>query len=214
MTPKASLNIRGFQVYKGFLDRAAQESLVADIRGIAEAAPFFAPVTPSGKQMSVRMTSAGPLGWVTDRGGYRYQAGHPSGQNWPDIPASVLDIWRAVGSSERDPESCLVNYYGEDARMGMHQDKDEGDFRWPVVSVSLGDDALFRMGNLTKGGKTVSIWLASGDVVVMGGDARLSYHGVDRIRFGSSSLLSKSGRINLTLRVVDQGDNPQQPSSP
>ena len=87
--------------------------------------------------------------------------------------------------------------------MGLHQDKDEGDFSWPVVSVSLGDDALFRIGNVTRGGSTESVWLTSGDVVVMGGDARLAYHGVDRIRFQSSTLLPKGGRINLTLRAVD-----------
>ena len=86
--------------------------------------------------------------------------------------------------------------------MGMHQDRDEADFRWPVVSVSLGDEGLFRIGNDTRGGKTESLWLQSGDVVVMGGAARLTYHGVDRIRFGSSRLLPKGGRINLTLRVA------------
>ena len=87
--------------------------------------------------------------------------------------------------------------------MGMHQDRDEADFSWPVVSVSLGDSGLFRIGNDTRGGKTESIWLESGDVVVMGGAARLHYHGVDRIKFGSSALLPKGGRINLTFRVVD-----------
>ena len=86
--------------------------------------------------------------------------------------------------------------------MGMHQDKDEGDFGWPVVSLSLGDSALFRVGNVVRGGKTESFWLETGDVVVMGGEARLAHHGVDRIRFGSSSLLPKGGRINVTLRVV------------
>lgn len=214
MTRERPLNIRGFKVYKGFLDRAEQESLVEDTRALAQVAPFFAPTTPRGKPMSVRMTSAGRLGWVTDRGGYRYQDHHPAGGDWPDIPESILSIWRSVASPERRPDSCLMNYYGEGARMGMHQDKDEGDFGWPVVSISLGDDALLRLGNTTRGGKTESLWLTSGDVVVMGGAARLSYHGIDRIRFGSSSLLPKGGRINLTLRVVDQGDRPQQPSNP
>lgn len=214
MTRNAPLLIRGFKVFKGFLDRTQQQALVGESRVLAQGAPFFAPMTPSGKQMSVRMTSAGKLGWVTDHSGYRYQDHHPKGSVWPAIPQSILDIWREVGSFERDPDSCLVNFYGEGARMGMHQDKDEGDFSWPVVSVSLGDDALFRMGNPTRGGKTESLWLTSGDVVVMGGDARLSYHGIDRIRFQSSSLLPKGGRINLTLRVVDQGAKPQQPSNP
>jgi alkylated DNA repair protein (DNA oxidative demethylase) len=122
---------------------------------------------------------------------------------WPEIPAPVLDIWRMVVAGDaRLPESCLINFYGEGARMGMHQDRDEADFSWPVVSVSLGDDALFRIGNPTKGGRTESLWLNSGDVAVMGGPARLIHHGIDRIRFGSSALLPDGGRINLTLRVV------------
>jgi alkylated DNA repair protein (DNA oxidative demethylase) len=121
---------------------------------------------------------------------------------WPAIPEGILDIWRALVGEARLPDSCLVNFYGEGARMGMHQDKDERDFSWPVVSLSLGDSGLFRMGNVEKGGKTESVWLESGDVVVMGGAARLAYHGVDRIRFGSSSLLPRGGRINVTLRAV------------
>ncbi len=197
------LEIRGFQVFKGFLSPEEQSALVEDLRNVAESAPFFAPMTPSGKKMSVKMTSAGELGWVTDRSGYRYQANHPNGQSWPDIPKTVLSIWQAVSGCARLPDSCLVNFYGEGARMGLHQDKDEGCFDVPVVSISLGDDALFRMGGAEKGGKTDSIWLNSGDVVVMGGAARLAYHGVDRIRFGSSSLLPKGGRINITLRGVD-----------
>jgi len=152
--------------------------------------------------MSVRMSSAGQFGWFSDRIGYRYVGCHPNGTEWPDIPGEVLDVWDRVTGLARRPESCLINYYGADARLALHQDKDEADFSWPVVSISLGDDGLFRIGNTSRGGKTESIWLSSGDVVVMGGDARLTYHGVDRIRFGSSKLLSKGGRINLTLRVV------------
>ena len=196
------VTVRGFEIYKGHLDAAAQEALVADVRAVAAAAPMFSPDTPYGKPMSVRMTSAGSVGWYSDKTGYRYAPQHPSGVNWPDIPQSVLSLWHALTGLDRDPDCCLINYYGEGARMGMHQDKDEANFKWPVLSVSLGDAGLFRIGNTTRGGNTESLWLESGDVVVMGGEARLTYHGVDRIRFGSSSLLPKGGRINLTCRVV------------
>ncbi len=198
----ARLILRDFDIRKAYLDSTAQTRLIEVLRPILKSAPLFRPVTPSGKEMSVRMTSAGALGWVTDRAGYRYQAQHPKGVGWPSIPDPILEIWRDLASAERDPDCCLINYYGEGARMGLHQDKDEADFSWPVLSISLGDDALFRIGNSTRGGKTESIWLNSGDVVIMGGPARLTYHGVDRIRFGSSKLLPKGGRINLTLRIA------------
>lgn len=96
-----------------------------------------------------------------------------------------------------------MNFYGETAKMGLHQDKDEKEFSWPVLSISLGDPGRFRMGGQERGGKTHAVVLESGDVVVMGGEARLAYHGIDRIYFGRSTLLPKGGRINLTLRVVD-----------
>ena len=196
------LTIRGVQVFKEYLGPEQQLELLEAIRSVAKAAPFYRPVTPGGRQMTVRMTAAGQFGWVTDRKGYRYEPRHPEGMDWPPIPEPVLRIWRDVAPGARAPECCLVNYYGEGARMGLHQDRDEADFAQPVVSVSLGDDGLFRIGNVEKGGKTESVWLTSGDVVVLGGEARLVHHGVDRIRFGSSSLLPDGGRINLTLRVV------------
>jgi alkylated DNA repair protein (DNA oxidative demethylase) len=197
------IKIRDFLVFQELLTRAEQAALVEDVRAIARAAPMVTPVTPGGRKMSVKMTSGGALGWVTDRSGYRYQTQHPDGTAWPPIPETVLAIWNAVSGTDRAPDCCLVNFYGEGAKMGMHQDKDEGNFDWPVVSVSLGDDALFRMGATERGGSTESIWLRSGDVVVMGGPARLAYHGVDKIRFGSSTLLPKGGRINLTLRAIE-----------
>lgn len=194
--------VRGVALWRGFLSRAAQEAMVADLRGVVAAAPLVQPVTPWGKPMSVRMTAAGRVGWVTDRKGYRYAARHPDGGAWPPIPESVLAVWREVTGLARVPDCCLVNLYREGARMGMHQDRDEGDFDWPVVSVSLGDEALFRIGNVERGGTTESVWLRSGDVLVMGGAARLVHHGIDRVRGGSSTLLEGGGRINLTLRVV------------
>lgn len=198
-----TLTIRGVRIYQGLLDGTAQAAMVRDIRAIAARAPVFSPMTPYGKPMRVKMTSAGRYGWYSDRSGYRYVPQHPGGQPWPDIPRSVLDLWTRLVSASRAPDCCLINYYGEGAGMGMHQDRDEADFGWPVVSVSLGDDALFRIGNATRKGSTESVWLHSGDVVLIGGEARLCYHGVDRIRFGSSRLLAQGGRINLTLRVVE-----------
>jgi len=201
--PARPVDLNGVAVWQGWLDPAGQAALLADLRAVARAAPFFRPVTPRGQQMSVRMTAAGRFGWVSDRRGYRYEPRHPSGVEWPPIPPAVLAIWHQVTGLDRTPDCCLVNFYGEGARMGLHQDRDEADFSWPVVSVSLGDDGLFRVGGTARGGPTRSLWLRSGDVAVLGGPARLAFHGVDRIRFRSCPLLPEGGRINLTLRVVD-----------
>ncbi|MCX7646358.1 MAG: alpha-ketoglutarate-dependent dioxygenase AlkB [Rhodobacteraceae bacterium] len=197
------LDLGGVTVWQGWLDTPAQAALVAELRALARAAPFFRPVTPRGQPMSVRMTAAGRYGWVSDRRGYRYERRHPSGAEWPPIPSAVLAIWHEVTGLSRTPDCCLVNFYGEGARMGLHQDRDEADFSWPVVSVSLGDDGLFRVGGTVRGGPTRSLWLRSGDVAVLGGPARLAFHGVDRSRFRSGPRLPEGGRINLTLRVVD-----------
>ncbi|QPZ89516.1 alpha-ketoglutarate-dependent dioxygenase AlkB family protein [Thioclava electrotropha] len=194
--------IRGFRHYPGWLDLDEQKALIETLRGVVAQAPLFSPMTPYGKPMSVRMTSAGRFGWISDRRGYRYSEAHPDGLPWPAIPQPILDIWEAVSGTPRAPECCLINFYGEGAKMGMHQDRDEQDFDQPVVSVSLGDDGLFRIGNKTRGGKTESLWLRSGDVMVMGGEARLLYHGIDRVKPGTSPLMPKGGRINLTMRVV------------
>lgn len=194
--------VRGFALYRGLIAPDQQAAILADLRPGLVQAPFVRPVTPGGRPMSVRMSSAGRLGWVTDRRGYRYDPRHPSGADWPPIPARVLTIWHQVTGLSVEPDCCLINHYAPDARMGLHQDRDEGDFSFPVVSISLGASALFRMGGTDRAEGTESRWLHSGDVVVMGGAARLAWHGVDRLRGGSSTLLSDGGRINLTLRVV------------
>jgi len=193
----------GFFLHKCWLDAAAQARLAAELSEVVRAAPFFAPLTPWGKPMSVRMTSAGRYGWFTDTKGYRYIDRHPSGTPWPPVPETALAVWRALVSEERLPDCCLVNHYSAKARMGLHRDADEADFSWPVLSISLGDPALFRVGGTARSDPTRSMLLESGDVVLLGGNARLAYHGVDRIRFGESGLLPEGGRINLTLRVVD-----------
>ncbi len=175
------------------------------VREVVGAAPLVRPVTRWGRPMSVRMTSAGRLGWVIERGNYRYVARHPeTGAPWPPIPPGVLAVWREVSGWPDDPDCCLVNWYGRGARMGLHRDADEGEagFAAPVVSISLGDPARFRMGGTSRTDPTRSVLLGSGDVVVMGGAARLAYHGIDRVLFGADGLLPGGGRINLTLRVV------------
>lgn len=203
MTQETSLSLRGARLWPGYVDSAAQAALLQDTRTVLQKAPLMRPVTPRGQQMSVRMSAAGRFGWVTDRQGYRYERTHPgTGLPWPDIPSSIRAIWDDLADCPRAPECCLINFYDADARMGMHQDRDEVDFDAPVLSISLGDDALFRIGNHTRGGKTDSVWLRSGDVLVMGGDARLRFHGVDRIKPGTCALMPKGGRVNLTLRVV------------
>jgi DNA oxidative demethylase len=194
----------GVKHFPGFLDREAQESLVLALREVVKAAPLFIPLMPrTGRPFSVRMTNMGQLGWVSDRNGYRYQATHPdTGAAWPVMPEQVLDIWRKVAGVPVLPEACLVNFYQGGAKMGLHQDKDEEDFSAPVVSISLGDTALFRFGGTERGGKTSTVKLASGDVLVMGGQSRLCFHGIDRVYSGTSMLLKEGGRINLTLRRV------------
>ncbi|QLL63661.1 alpha-ketoglutarate-dependent dioxygenase AlkB [Sinorhizobium mexicanum] len=197
---------KGIRHIPGFLDRSHQEELVEAIRLVVAEAPLFVPEMPkTGKPMSVRMTNCGPLGWVTDRErGYRYQAEHPlTGKPWPAMPAALTDIWHAVSASDKEPEACLVNFYSADARMGLHQDRDERDLETAVVSISLGDTCLFRVGGRERSGQTISFKLASGDVVVLGGEGRLAFHGVDRIYPNTSTLLKNGGRVNLTLRRVN-----------
>ena len=187
-----------------FLDRSAQEQILKDLHKAVALAPLFTPVMPrTAKPFSVQMTNMGPLGWVSDRTGYRYQATHPeTGTVWPAFPESILAVWNKVSDYPLPPEACLVNFYGEDAKMGLHQDRDEEDFGAPVVSISLGDTALFRIGSTTRGGKTQSLKLASGDVLILEGPSRLAFHGIDRVLSGTSTLLKDGGRINLTLRRV------------
>lgn len=183
---------------------AEQAALVAAIRDVVAAAPLFRPEMPrTGRPFSVRMTNCGPLGWVSDRGGYRYQPLHPAtGRPWPPIPPALVALWDEVAGFPLPPEACLVNVYDDTARLGLHRDEDEQEFGAPVVSVSLGDSCLFRLGGLERGDPTRSFRLSSGDVLVLGGPSRLRYHGVDRIHPGTSTLLGRGGRISLTLRRV------------
>jgi alkylated DNA repair protein (DNA oxidative demethylase) len=195
----------GCRLFRGFFNAAQQAELAAEIAGIIAEAPLYHPRMPrTNKPFSVAMTNCGPLGWYSDKdGGYRYEHRHPvTARPWPAIPERLRRLWLDVAGFAGDPEACLINHYSGKAKMGLHRDEDEAELGAPIVSVSLGDSALFRLGGLARRDPTVSFPLHSGDVLLMGGPSRLIYHGIDRIRAGSSGLLPQGGRINLTMRRV------------
>jgi DNA oxidative demethylase len=188
-----------------FLNRDAQAALRDEISNVLAAAPPFLPTMPrTGAPFSVRMSNCGPLGWVSDKaGGYRYQATHPeTGRAWPAIPKALMRVWREVAQCPAPPEACLINFYEAKSKMGSHQDRDEADFSAPVVSISLGDDAVFHVGGPKRSDPKVRVTLRSGDVLVLEGKSRLAFHGIDRVLNGTSLLLPAGGRINLTMRRV------------
>ncbi len=194
----------GLILHRSWLNRYAQAAMVEELRAVIRAAPLFTPRMPkTGAPFSVRMTNCGPLGWVSDAAGYRYQPTHPeTGAPWPPMPQPLLEAWRIHAGIAAPPEACLVNWYEAKARMGLHQDRDEQEFGAPVLSISLGDACLFRFGGLKRNDPTKSVRLESGDLLLIGGPSRLCFHGVDRIYAGTSELLPRGGRINLTLRRV------------
>jgi alkylated DNA repair protein (DNA oxidative demethylase) len=196
--------IDGMRFHPGYLDAGRQQDLLAAIRPLFAAAPLYTSRMPkSGRPMSVRMSNCGPLGWMSDERGYRYGPVHPeTGQAWPPIPAALIAIWNDIAEYPHPPEACLINFYGPSAKMGLHQDRDEQDFAAPVVSLSLGDSCLFRIGGTRHNDPTRYFRLNSGDALVLGGAARLAFHGVDRIYTGTSALITDGGRINLTVRRV------------
>lgn len=199
------MHISGFRHLPGLLSDSEQQALLRDVELVISSAPLYVPTMPrTGKPLSVRMTNCGPLGWLTDKDkGYRYEATHPAtGRPWPDIPERMQQLWRTVVPEAPTPQACLINWYAPGSKLGMHRDADEAERTAPVLSVSLGDDAWFRIGGLARKDPSQRILLRSGDVVVLGGMARLAYHGVDRISPGTGSLLPQPGRINLTLRRV------------
>ncbi len=191
----------GFELHPGVLDPAAQAALVAQLAQALTIAPWIRQTTPWGKAMSVDQTSLGALGWTSDRKGYRYEPTHPvTGTSWPPMPQILLDLWARFADWPGQPDSCLVNFYGPGAKMGLHRDADEADMGAPVLSVSLGDSALFRLGGVERADPTTTVKLNSGDVCLLKGPARSAYHGIDRVLTGSSTLIPGGGRINLTLR--------------
>lgn len=195
----------GVTLFPHALDDAAQQHLAAELRETVRAAPFYRPTMPrTGQPWSIAQTNLGPLGWVSDVSGYRYEPRHPeTGRPWPAIPRSLIALWDELTGYPAPPEACLLNIYrGPKAKMGLHQDRDETALDAPVLSVSLGDTCVFRVGGFARRDKSKSFRLASGDVLLLGGESRLRFHGVDRIIPGSSSLLDGGGRLNITLRRV------------
>jgi alkylated DNA repair protein (DNA oxidative demethylase) len=202
----------GFYFLRGRLDEAAQVALTLDVGRLLQKAPLFEQRMPrTGARMSVRMSNAGEYGWVTDRKqGYRYQKNHPvTGATWPAIPERLLKLWSELTAQKQPPNLCLINFYNDAARLGLHQDRGESSLEAPVVSISLGDDATFLLGGLSRKDPTHRFSLHSGDVIWFGGASRLIFHGVEGIRSGTSRLLERiglpDGRINLTLRRVGSG---------
>lgn len=201
----------GFQHLKGYFKESEQQALLADIVNIVKAAPLYTPTMPkTGRPFSVQETNCGSLGWVSDKNGYRYQAHHPkTGKAWPKMPTHFIRLWQDVTNHSALPEAGLINFYHSQAKMGLHQDKDEDDLTAPVVSLSLGATAKFRLGGLKRRDPTITMDLCSGDVVVLGGKARLCHHGISRIVKNSSNLLEnhpdwQEGRLNVTLRRVTE----------
>ena len=194
----------GTELYPAALTPENQTALVDEVSVVLADAPFYRPTMPrSGKPFAIEMSNAGELGWVSDKTGYRYQTTHPvTGCRWPAIPVRLLVLWSQFGRYPHPPEACLINRYAPGTKLGSHVDADEADTRAPVVSVSLGDDAVFHVGGLKRTDPKVRMTLRSGDVLVLGGASRLAYHGIDRIVGGTSPLLPGGGRINLTLRRV------------
>jgi DNA oxidative demethylase len=206
---KAAVDVGGLRFFPAYLDRSGQAALLAALDQVFAAAPLFTPRMPkSGRAFTVRMSNCGPLGWISDETGYRYTPTHPvTGQPWPKMPEALIAAWRDLANYCHDPEACLINFYDPAAKMGLHQDRDEDDFAAPVVSLSLGDSCLFRVGGHKRNEPTRSFRLSSGDAVVLGGAARLAFHGVDRIYAGTSTLLAGGGRINLTMRRVTRAND-------
>ena len=196
----------GLVLHPAALKGRARAALLEDVTAALRRAPFFTPTMPRwGRPFSVRMSNFGPLGWVSDKSGYRYQDVHPETKApWPPMPEGLLRLWDEFTGWPAPPQAALINHYRPGARMGLHIDRDEEDMRAPILSISLGCDALFRIGGPSRSGPTVSLRLRDGDILLMAGDSRRCYHGIDRIYPATGRLPDAmgEGRINITLRRV------------
>ena len=199
----------GAKLFRDILNPIQQVSALDLVAEILEEAPPFRPQMPTGPLMINALSNCGELGWLSDKRGYRYEPTHPAtGKPWPPIPAPILKwarkLTEACGVAPYVPDACLINIYAMDGKLGLHRDFDEADFKWPIVSFSFGNDAEFLLGGLSRNDRTIKLTLHSGDVLVLGGESRLRYHSVRKIRAGTSPIshqcLPAGGRINLTLR--------------
>lgn len=193
----------GAMVLRAFA-RPCAPVLLADVERMTKVAPFRHLVTPGGFRMSVAMTNCGPLGWVSDSSGYRYDPLDPdSGRPWPPMPDSLLRLATAAaaraGFPDYAPDACLVNRYEPGARLTLHQDRNENDLEAPIVSVSLGVPATFLFGGMTRKERPRRVLLRHGDVTVWGGPSRMRYHGVLPLEQAHHPATG-SLRINLTFR--------------
>jgi DNA oxidative demethylase len=203
LLPAREAVAEGAVLLRGFA-RPREVGLLVALRDIESQAPFRRMFTPGGHQMSVAMTNCGPLGWTTDRSGYRYVRNDPdTDKPWPAMPPVFAQLAErsaaAAGFKGFAPDACLINRYEVGARMSLHQDRDEQDLAQPIVSVSLGLPAVFLFGGPKRGDKPRRFRLAHGDVVVWGGPSRLLFHGVAPLAEGEHALMGRQ-RINLTFR--------------
>ena len=193
----------GAVLLRGFASGSMAELLQA-VDAVTRAEPPQHLQTPGGFTMSVRTTSCGRLGWVSDRQGYRYATHSPhSHRPWPAMPACFAALARHAAEAAGYPgfaaDACLINEYAPGAKMSLHQDRDERDLGAPIVSVSLGLPAVFQFGGLQRNAPTQRLRLAHGDVLVWGGPSRLAFHGVLPLADGHHPLLGRR-RVNLTFR--------------
>ena len=192
---------------KQYLTIEQQQHLLTLSREVYMASPMWTPTTKRGNRYSYQNTSCGKYGWISDEKGYYYSQTNPVNQKpFPEIPSFInqlaVDVAKLVGFDSYLPETCLINYYKQSSRLGLHQDNSEKNLSAPIISISLGDDAVFMLGTKRYSDKPQKILLKSGDIFILYGDARMAYHGIKQINPGTSNLLKNGGRLNLTIRQV------------
>lgn len=180
-----------------------EDKIFNALEQILAEAPLRKMMTPIGL-MSVRTSSCGNFGWVSDRKSYRYLSlDTETGQPWPKMPESfavlAMSAAQEAGFINFVADSCLINQYDIGAKMGLHQDKNELDFNQPIVSVSLGIPAIFLFGGCKRTDQVLRVPLTHGDVIVWGGVDRLRFHGVLPVKPHTHPLTGQH-RINLTFR--------------